>query len=70
MAKQSAQQLIRTARMAAEANAVGPFTPVVIEPYSFIGGERGFLLGYPSESETGSACVVWTHKPTPAAAAQ
>lgn len=57
-----AQTLIRMARLVCEAVAVGPFTPIVLQRYEFIGGERGFQLGYPSSTVDGRGCVVWSHK--------
>lgn len=52
--------LVRRARNECEAIAVGPFTPIVLERYEWIGGERGVRLGYPSETVEGRACIVWT----------
>lgn len=62
MRKIPAQILIREARTACEAVAVGPFAPVVFERYNFIGGERGWLLGYPTETAEGRSAIVWTHQ--------
>jgi hypothetical protein len=60
----SAQQLMSEARYACMAVASGPHTPVVFEPYEHIGGERGVLIGYPSETQEGRGCIVWTSRPT------
>ena len=60
----SAQRLMSDARYACMAVAAGPYTPVVFEPYEHIGGERGVLLGYQSETQDGRGCIVWTSKPT------
>lgn len=60
----SAQRLMAESRHACMAVAVGPFTPVVFEPYEHIGGERGVLLGYQSETQTGAGCIVWTSRRT------
>ena len=55
--------LIRRARLECEAIAIGPFTPIVLQPYGpWIGGERGMLLGYPSEAVSGHGCIVWNHR--------
>ena len=54
--------LMRLARMDCEAVAEGQFTPIVLERYEFIGGERGVTLGYPSETGSGHGCIVWTHR--------
>ena len=62
MAK-AAQQLIREARQATEAIAVGPFTPIVLERYELIGGESGVRLGFPVETNTGRAGIAWSHIP-------
>lgn len=56
--------LMRIARTEAAAIASGPFTPVVFERYEFIGGERGWNLGYPSETVCGYGCIVWDSKPS------
>jgi hypothetical protein len=52
--------MMQRARLACAAIAAGPFTPVVFERYEFIGGERGWLLGYPSETVNGQGCIVWS----------
>jgi hypothetical protein len=51
-------------RYACMAVAEGPFTPVVLEPYEHIGGERGVMLGYQSETQDGAGCIVWTSRRT------
>lgn len=56
--------LMQRARMACEAVAAGPFTPLVLKRYGpLIGGECGICLGYPSETVEGRGCLVWDHKP-------
>lgn len=62
--RKTAQQLIREARNECQRVAEGAFTPIALERYEFIGGERGWSLGYPSETAEGSSCIVWTHKPS------
>ena len=62
MTKQSAQSLIQSARRECQAIAQGEFTPVVFERYEYIGGERGWRLGYPTETETGLSAVVWSDR--------
>jgi hypothetical protein len=62
MSKKPAQTLMRLARAACEAIAEGPFTPIILERYEFIGGERGTLLGHESLTATGSRCMIWTPK--------
>lgn len=62
MAATPASTLIRSARSACEAVAVGPFTPIAFERYEFIGGERGWMLGYPSETLGGHGCIVWSSR--------
>ncbi len=59
----SSQQLIREARDSLRDVAAGEFTPIVLEAYEHIGGERGYLLGYPSETQDGHSCMIWTHRP-------
>lgn len=54
--------LMSRARQACEDVALGPFTPLVFERYEFIGGERGVLLGYPTESLDGRPGICWTHR--------
>lgn len=54
--------LIQRARSACEAIASGPFTPIVLERYEWIGGERGVRLGYQSNTASGWASIVWTHR--------
>lgn len=55
---------MRRARLDCEAVAVGPFTPIVLERYTFIGGERGVRLGMPTQTEDGRGAIIWTHKAT------
>lgn len=59
-----APALVRQARMECNAVAVGPFTPIVLQPYELFGGEHGYALGYPSETVSGHGCIVWTHRAT------
>ena len=40
-------------------NAEGPFTPVVFERYEFIGGERGWRLGFATTTALGHSCICW-----------
>jgi len=54
--------LMQRARSACEAVASGPFTPIVLERYEWIGGERGWSLGYQSSTRDGWACIVWTNR--------
>lgn len=54
--------LIQRSRMACSAVAVGPFTPIALERYEFIGGETGMTLGYPSETVDGHSCIIWDMK--------
>ena len=63
MARTPAPILIRQARMDCEAMGAQPgaYTPIVFERYEFIGGERGFRVGHPSETVEGYGCIVWTH---------
>jgi hypothetical protein len=51
--------LIHRARMDCAVVAEGPFTPLVFERYEYIGGERGWLLGYPIECGAGSG-ICWS----------
>ena len=59
--RKSGPYAMQSARRACESEAVGRFTPIVLEKYEFIGGERGVLLGHPSETSEGRCCIVWTH---------
>lgn len=59
MSKLSAQTLIFMSRMACDSVAVGPFTPIVFERYNRIGGDSGWILGYPSQTLSGFNCIVW-----------
>ncbi len=59
----SSQQLIREARDSLRDIAAGVFTPVVFEAYEHINGEHGWRLGYPSETQDGHACMIWTDRP-------
>jgi hypothetical protein len=62
MATVQARELIQQARRACAAVAEGPFTPVVFERYEYIGGERGWRLGYPSETIGGFGCICWSDR--------
>lgn len=64
--QRSGAVLMRHNRMECEAVALGPFTPIVLERYHFIGGEQGVRLGYPSETVSGHGCIVWDHRATKA----
>ncbi len=59
----SSQWLMREARDSLRDVAAGAFTPIVLEAYEHFDGERGWLLGYPSETQDGHSCVIWSHKP-------
>lgn len=52
--------LMRQAQMACAAVAAGPFTPIVIERYEHIGGERGYRLGRPTQTQSGRGGICWT----------
>ena len=56
-----ARVLIQRARQACEAVAEGPFTPLVFERYEYIGGERGWRLGYPIEC-IGGPGICWSDR--------
>jgi hypothetical protein len=60
--RKPAQQMMQEARNACQRVAEGPFTPVVFEYYELIGGEKGWALGYPSETVSGHGCICWTHQ--------
>jgi hypothetical protein len=55
----SSQRLMAEARRACMEKAAGPFTPIVLEPFEWIGGERGVGIAYPSETVAGDACIIW-----------
>ncbi|MFL9669011.1 hypothetical protein WIX39_018825 [Variovorax sp. AB1(2024)] len=54
--------LMQRAHSTCEAVASGPFTPIVLERYEWIGGERGVRLGYQSNTANGWTAIVWTHR--------
>ncbi len=58
----SSQQLMREARDALRDVAAGEFTPVVFEAYEYIGGERGWRLGYPCQTVGFESGVVWSDR--------
>lgn len=53
--------LIQRARMACQEVAQGPFTPLAFVHYESIGGERGWLLGYPIECGGGPG-ICWSDR--------
>lgn len=54
-----AQRLMAEARRECMAKAEGPYTPIVFEPFEWIGGECGVAVAYPSETATGHTCIIW-----------
>lgn len=52
---------MQRARAECQAVALGPFTPVVFERYEYIGGERGWRLGYPIECGGGPG-IAWSDR--------
>lgn len=57
--------LMRQSRSICEAMGAKPgaYTPIVLERYAFIGGERGIRLGRPTTTTSGTPCIAWTNKP-------
>ncbi len=52
-----AQTLLALSRAACSAVAEGDFTPIVLEPYEWITGERGWMLGRPNGNG-----ITWTRQ--------